>query len=59
MALITRIVTEQRGIPFPILNREQSIDGYLASARVIENTIESTGEPVVVETAALGATANN
>ncbi|NNC64793.1 MAG: L,D-transpeptidase family protein [Gammaproteobacteria bacterium] len=59
MALITRIVTEQRGIPFPILSREQSIDGYLASARVIENTIESTGEPVVVETAALGATANN
>jgi L,D-transpeptidase ErfK/SrfK len=58
-ALITRIVTEQRGIPFPILSREQSIDGYLASARVIENTIESTGEPVVVETAALGATANN
>ena len=46
--LIARIVTEQRGIPFPILNREQSIDGYLASARVVENSIESA----IVETAA-------
>jgi len=45
--LIARIVTEQRGIPFPILSREQSIDGYLATARVVENLIE----PVIAETA--------
>ena len=57
--LIARIVTEQRGIPFPILSREQSIDGYLANARIIENTIENTVEPAVVETAALETTASN
>ncbi len=58
-ALIARIVTEQRGIPFPVLNREQSIDGYLASARIIENTIEQAVQPAVVETAALETTASN
>jgi len=57
--IIARIVTEQRGIPFPILSREQSIDGYLASARIIENMIESTAEPAIVETAALETTASN
>lgn len=58
-ALVARVVAEQRGIPFPILSREQSIESYLASARVIENTIESAGEPAVVETAALEAIAGN
>jgi L,D-transpeptidase ErfK/SrfK len=37
--LIARIVSERRGIPFPILSPGPGIDGYLASARIVENTI--------------------
>ena len=46
--LIARIVEERRGIPFPILEPEHDIDGYLAGARLVENLVE----PAIVETAA-------
>jgi L,D-transpeptidase ErfK/SrfK len=45
---IVRVVTEQRGIPFPILNPGPGIDAYLAGARVVENTIP----PAVAEATA-------
>ena len=57
--LIARIVEEQRGIPFPILEPEHDIEGYLANARLVENTIDSAVEAPVVETAALEATTSN
>ncbi len=46
--LIARIVEERRGIPFPVLTPEHDIDGYLASARLVENLVA----PAIVETAA-------
>lgn len=46
--LVARIVEERRGIPFPVLSDERDIDGYLASARLVENLVE----PEIVETAA-------
>ncbi len=48
--LIAQIVSDRRGIPFPILRPEPGIDSYLVSARVIENTIPAS---------ATEATANN
>jgi len=36
---IARIIAERRGIPFPISSPVPDLDGYLASARVIENTL--------------------
>jgi L,D-transpeptidase ErfK/SrfK len=39
--VIARIVNERRGIPFPILSAEADIDRYLASARIVENTISA------------------
>jgi L,D-transpeptidase ErfK/SrfK len=46
-AAVERIVIEQRGIPFPVLRSSRSQEQYLASARIVENTvpIEPEGEP--------------
>ncbi len=38
-AAIERIVAEQRGIPFPVLRGERSLEQYLAGARIVENTV--------------------
>jgi L,D-transpeptidase ErfK/SrfK len=38
-AAIERIVSEQRGIPFPVLRTNRSLEHYLASARIVENTV--------------------
>ena len=49
-AAIEKIVAEQRGIPLPVLRGARSLDQYLASARIIENTVPVT---VAGETARL------
>jgi L,D-transpeptidase ErfK/SrfK len=36
---LRKIVTEQRGIPFPVLKSSRSLDQYLASARIVENVV--------------------
>jgi len=36
---IERIVTEQRGIPLPVLRSNRTLEQYLASARIVENTV--------------------
>jgi L,D-transpeptidase ErfK/SrfK len=36
---IDRIVAEQRGIPFPVLRSNRSLEQYLAGARIVENTV--------------------
>jgi L,D-transpeptidase ErfK/SrfK len=36
---VLRIVTEQRGIPLPVLRGNRSQDQYLASSRIVENTV--------------------
>ena len=36
---IVKIVTEQRGIPLPVLRSSRSLDQYLAAARIVENTV--------------------
>lgn len=38
-AAIVRIVEEQRGIPLPVLRANRSLEQYLASARIVENTV--------------------
>jgi L,D-transpeptidase ErfK/SrfK len=38
-AAIERVVSEQRGIPFPVLRSNRSLEQYLASARIVENTV--------------------
>ena len=38
-AAIEKIVTEQRGIPLPVLRQAGSLEQYLASARIVENTV--------------------
>ncbi len=38
-AAVARIVTEQRGMPLPVLRGTRSLDHYLASARIVENTV--------------------
>jgi L,D-transpeptidase ErfK/SrfK len=38
-AAVVRIVTEQRGMPFPVLSGTRSLEHYLASARIVENTV--------------------
>ncbi len=55
-AAIEKIVAEQRGIPLPVLRGNGSLDQYLASVRVVENTV-----PVAVaeETARLAEPAVN
>ena len=36
---VEKIVAEQRGIPLPVLGANRSLEQYLASARIIENTV--------------------
>jgi L,D-transpeptidase ErfK/SrfK len=36
---VARIVAEARGIPFPVLGAEGTLEAYLASARIIENQV--------------------
>jgi L,D-transpeptidase ErfK/SrfK len=59
LAAVVRIVTEQRGMPFPVLRGNRSPEHYLASARIVENTVPTApaegDEPV--ESAALPAAA--
>ncbi len=38
-AAIEKIVAEQRGIPLPVLRGNRSLEQYLASARIVENTV--------------------
>jgi L,D-transpeptidase ErfK/SrfK len=38
-AAIDKIAREQRGIPLPVLRAPRSLEQYLASARVVENTV--------------------
>ena len=38
-AAIEKIVTEQRGIPLPVLRGSRSLEQYLASVRIVENTV--------------------
>jgi L,D-transpeptidase ErfK/SrfK len=38
-AAIVEIVAEQRGIPFPVLGGNRSPERYLASVRIVENTV--------------------
>jgi L,D-transpeptidase ErfK/SrfK len=38
-AAIEKIVTEKRGIPLPVLRGARSLDQYLASVRIVENTV--------------------
>jgi len=37
--LVARVLAERRGIPFPILGEQPGIESYLASSRIIENTL--------------------
>jgi L,D-transpeptidase ErfK/SrfK len=36
---VTRVVTEQRGIPFPVLSNSAAPERYLARSRIVENTV--------------------
>lgn len=38
-AAIEKIVTEQRGMPLPVLRSDRSLEQYLASVRIVENTV--------------------
>ena len=38
-AAIEKIVAEQRGIPLPVLRSSRSLEQYLASVRIVENTV--------------------
>ena len=38
-AAVEKIVAEQRGIPLPVLRADRSLEHYLASARIVENTV--------------------
>ncbi len=38
-AAIEKIVTEQRGIPLPVLRGTRSLEQYLAGVRIVENTV--------------------
>lgn len=39
---IERIVTEQRGMPLPVLKSARSLEQYLAASRIVENTTPAT-----------------
>jgi L,D-transpeptidase ErfK/SrfK len=41
-AAIEKIVTEQRGMPLPVLRSGRTLDQYLANARIVENTVPVT-----------------
>ncbi|MEO8465904.1 MAG: L,D-transpeptidase family protein [Gammaproteobacteria bacterium] len=36
---VRRIVTEQRGMPLPVLRSERSLEQYLATSRIVVNTV--------------------
>jgi L,D-transpeptidase ErfK/SrfK len=36
---VQKVVTEQRGIPLPVLRSSRSLEQYLAAARIVENTV--------------------
>ncbi len=36
---VARVVAEKRGIPFPVGNTDQSLEAYLAAARIVANTV--------------------
>jgi L,D-transpeptidase ErfK/SrfK len=38
-AAVARIVTEQRGMPFPVLRSDRTLEQYLAASRIVENTV--------------------
>jgi L,D-transpeptidase ErfK/SrfK len=38
-AAVQRIAAEQRGIPFPVLRTNRSLEQYLAATRIVENTV--------------------
>jgi L,D-transpeptidase ErfK/SrfK len=38
-AAVQRIASEQRGIPFPVLRTNRSLEQYLAAARIVENIV--------------------
>ncbi len=38
-AVVQRIVTEQRGVPLPVLRSTRSLEQYLAASRIIVNTV--------------------
>ena len=38
-AAVQKIAAEQRGIPFPVLRTNRSLEQYLAAARIVENTV--------------------
>jgi len=52
---VERIVTEQRGIPFPVLRSSRSQEQYLASARIVENTVPIEPEAEPAQAAAANA----
>ena len=54
--VVEKIVAEQRGIPFPVLRGHRPPDRYLASVRVVENTVRVA---VAEETARLAEPAVN
>jgi hypothetical protein len=41
-ATVARIVTEKRGLPFPIFGRDGTLDRYLGESRIIENVANET-----------------
>ena len=38
-AVVQRIVTEQRGVPLPVLRSDRSLEQYLAASRIVVNTV--------------------
>jgi L,D-transpeptidase ErfK/SrfK len=53
---VEKIVAQQRGIPLPVLRANRSLEQYLASARVVENTVPTE---LAEETARLAEPAVN
>ena len=55
--VVARVVTEKRGIPFPVLRTRPSPERYLSSVRHVENTVpvESTDKTARTEDAAASA----
>jgi L,D-transpeptidase ErfK/SrfK len=44
------VLEEQRGIPFPVTRSEQSLQQYLASARIVENVVPVVGTEQTAQT---------
>jgi hypothetical protein len=38
-AVVQRVVTEQRGMPLPVLRSNRSLEQYLAASRIVVNTV--------------------